>query len=317
VDSARRDGMGDYCETEDFDAVNLFAGLAEDPLFNQDSLPVHRLPFQYRRQTAQMHSVPPKIFKRTLPVTPPLSVSLQMVNSVPNKCLMALSLKTLLDDKAAVTIQRLNTEMSDCIISSMGAPGCPLELKSWDCVSLLYSVTSMGDLRPGLNASGPQRDGGRSNVAYPPADFGGSGSAPGFLSVSLDLSCSLPGTRGQRMSSRWHVLVEPRLLGSVVPHVSLSLSPGRRFLVPPPLPLPLPTRLSRWPSSPAMEYTGDLEVSFALLDFRASSTYRETLAHLHFVAVGGDFHTLDTVEIIDDDTGDVACISDYLTIYIA
>ncbi|KAJ3128462.1 hypothetical protein HK098_004357 [Nowakowskiella sp. JEL0407] len=63
----------EFCDPENFDSVNLFDGLIDDPFFNPDSLPIHRIPFTYK-QNSFHHHFPPIHIQKVIPLSTLLDI---------------------------------------------------------------------------------------------------------------------------------------------------------------------------------------------------------------------------------------------------
>ncbi|KAI9361222.1 TRAPP trafficking subunit Trs65-domain-containing protein [Zopfochytrium polystomum] len=226
-------GYDSYCEENDFDAINLFDGLAEDPFFNPDSVPVHRLPYQYRRQSTSHPPVAPRVLRRSIPVVPLIALSVRLMSNVPNMVLVALSMKSQLEEKYRVQIESLDASLSNSVMTQLGGVDFPASLTSWDAISLLFSASSLDELRPGLTdpAQGRFAVQSPSSVVSSPSVIVDDPLSFKFLSVSLRAASTVPGTFGQSIASKWHCALDSSALSSTSPQISLSLSHGRRYNV--------------------------------------------------------------------------------------
>ncbi|KAJ1537314.1 hypothetical protein HK096_007953, partial [Nowakowskiella sp. JEL0078] len=66
----------EYCDPENFDSVNLLDALSDDPVFNPDALPSHRLAYSHRRESYNQNHVAPVFISKILPVKPTLNVNI-------------------------------------------------------------------------------------------------------------------------------------------------------------------------------------------------------------------------------------------------
>ncbi|KAJ3088158.1 hypothetical protein HK102_009438 [Quaeritorhiza haematococci] len=151
---------GPLCDIDDFDAVNLFEGLADDPYFNPESFPVHRLQHQYRRQTVS--TVPPiqRLVNKTLSIQNILNVkvigastnlasSSALMSREEGSTLVSVHVENTLTDDVVFEIESVQAELHNAVLTPMGdfedEDGDATILRPGEELVLLFDVNLLDD----------------------------------------------------------------------------------------------------------------------------------------------------------------------------
>ncbi|KAJ3215143.1 hypothetical protein HDU67_000771 [Dinochytrium kinnereticum] len=221
----------EFCDLDDFDYCNLFDALAEDPYFNPENFPVHRLPHQYRKQSMMKNMTPPKVLRVTIPVYPPLTLRVFLSRISPDCNLISLNVKNSLASNspeassANLVLHSVTMEVINGVILSEGKQKFPVVMSPLDETGFLFTSTLLEDATLPLNGGGALSPLSRSSAgskSHHAPDFHSSPSASfplrasimtkdrssvanvSSLSIVIESSPGLPGLQDQIISSRRH-----------------------------------------------------------------------------------------------------------------
>ncbi|KAJ3286368.1 hypothetical protein HDU79_006550 [Rhizoclosmatium sp. JEL0117] len=370
----------DLCDPEDFDAANLFDGLVDDPFFNPNSLPNHRLPFQFRKHSL-LHIVPtPKFVRKVLPLTSALRLSASVVHPNSQKMILSTQLlnSTLGQEASSIQVLSVTADMTDTVIQPLANDSSPVDIHSGDESCFLFSVFKL-DRSVGYSSNVNNQ----SNIEkYQPS---------AYLSFTVQWTSAVKGLQNQVFESKWYCLFDayndksalisagkeeaksvgvsnydlsaiskgravPETVGNgleisfrVMPPVQLrnvftvemlvvnSSPKSRKLRVSLPqqyipkasadsienfdpkigrftqLHMPVETFLNKLIESEAREANiFCLESNFDLGEIPVGSCQS---IHLHFIALRGNLHTLEALNVIDEDDNKVIELRKFLQIY--
>ncbi|KAI8822498.1 uncharacterized protein EV422DRAFT_566186 [Fimicolochytrium jonesii] len=204
-------GEADLCDADDFDTPNLLAGLANDPSFNPDRLPTHRLPHHLRKPTMGLLLSVPRTVKASMKLSPILDMRLNIVNSGNNAALLSFALANRLGDGLIYTVEDVSTDLTSAAMTQIGALTAREKLLSHDEeLHVLYQVSLLTQ-KYGINGSmeipslstSPATSRVASLASLASNGDGGAAPLKRNLTITITGSPTIPGLRGQSISSHW------------------------------------------------------------------------------------------------------------------
>ncbi|KAJ3242300.1 hypothetical protein HDU81_005052 [Chytriomyces hyalinus] len=207
------------CDPVDFDAPNILDGLSDDPFFNPNALPVHRLPFQFKRHSLLQLAHVPICLTRSLLLIEPFTLSARILHPTPKAPILSVLIRNNLDlvkeldaysdaemdatllkavksfvENSRIQILAADAVMSNAVLKPVANLEYPLDLFPSDKAGLLFQVFN-------LNDSQQQTVSTQQNHTTKSTDE--RGRSPFVFSINLDWRSDIPGTQSQIIASRW------------------------------------------------------------------------------------------------------------------
>ncbi|TPX61072.1 hypothetical protein PhCBS80983_g01351 [Powellomyces hirtus] len=201
LDAAHGEAM--TCDPEDFDSPNLLAGLANDPYFNPDKLPTHRMPHHSRKQSIIQHRITPRVVQKSLPVEPLLNLQIKVNDLGTNKALVCAILDCSIEEGVEYTIANMHADMTHALTNVIDdSPWKEESLKYEEELHILYNAT-LFDVSP-IDADNPV-EAPASLQASSVASLGSLDSphVDRELIITISGQCSMAGMRKQTIESSW------------------------------------------------------------------------------------------------------------------
>ncbi|KAJ3342686.1 hypothetical protein HDU83_005988 [Entophlyctis luteolus] len=133
-------------EIKSFDSPNLFEGLRDDPHFNPKSLPVHRFPFEFKRPTAGSSASIPKFLQKSVRLLSPLRITPKIVHLNPSRSILAASIYNTLHDNEEKLINVLSvTANIPGVVLKPIVENYPLAMSAGDESRVLFDIFAMED----------------------------------------------------------------------------------------------------------------------------------------------------------------------------
>ncbi|KAI9349688.1 hypothetical protein BDR26DRAFT_1004069, partial [Obelidium mucronatum] len=194
------------CDAEDFDAVNLFDGLIDDPFFNPNSLPTHRLPFQFKKKQSLFQLgvlAAPKFIRQSLPLISPLRVDTSVVHPDSQKMILTVDVSNILDEclfvaesDVPICILGVDADLSNSVIKPLANLAYPVAAHSGDQLSFLFNIFKL------------DRTIGYSNSVAPPSAQSSARKPSNVLSLTVKWTADMKGLRNQIFESKWYCLFD-------------------------------------------------------------------------------------------------------------
>ncbi|KAI8815336.1 TRAPP trafficking subunit Trs65-domain-containing protein [Cladochytrium replicatum] len=217
----------EWCDTEEFDYVNLLDGLVDDPSFNPDNLPVHRLPHAYRKQANPAVAIPPRSLSKNLRVGCPLDVKLSVsawsglgaLKSGDNGMLLSVAIESQIQADSEVeggahfNIQNITVEIPNAVVircedglsNTSGHQTFPIRVNQFDEVDFLFHVMLLDDVAStASDTASDSRRASHMNLAGDPArsgsmTFSRAGSTASLADSTIGGATGLAGATGRTL----------------------------------------------------------------------------------------------------------------------
>ncbi|KAL2917243.1 hypothetical protein HK105_203308 [Polyrhizophydium stewartii] len=230
---------GEICDPEDFDGINAYANLRDDPLFDQ--VPQLTVSNQHKRMAPAPAGPFSRLVKTSLPVLPALAVSVNTTTAGSSNALLAVCIERFADVHVdfAASIDAVHVQMSNAYVSPIQPPDqMPIHLASSDQLHMLYNVTLI-DQAP---SSGLQETQGGKMESLPSSAASSMANIHAdalslkqqsdrvrLVSISIECTPKVAGVRGQRIQSSWYVKIRTNADGSLPQRTGAPAFHGRRF----------------------------------------------------------------------------------------
>ncbi|KAI8929758.1 hypothetical protein BC831DRAFT_441976 [Entophlyctis helioformis] len=240
--------QGAICDPENFDGVNVFANLHDDPLFDQ--VPSFLVSNQYKRLTPPQQPPFRRSISTNVSVYPPFSISINTTNSGPGSLLLAICIEKNEEhhhDDFLADIDSVQVQMTNAFVNPfLESVSFPIKLHGPDQLFLLYQVTLIEETPTKLEStvvSGLNHLRLDSFPATPSASMANLASlGPSdaskskqdsdhmrLVSITLKSTPHTPGMCSQKMSSAWYVKLRAGPDGSLPDRHNVPAFHGRRF----------------------------------------------------------------------------------------
>ena len=209
-----------------------------DPYFEQNSVPIHRLPTSHNRHTIHLPS-PPRTVGRTIFVESTLSIRGYAVTTGPNTAMLSLGLENNVKEGVSFWINSVDVSIPNAVISATpsveavgesgimqqtgaGMPHCcalmewryfqfPALLSTVDELHMLYNVTLLDDATPAAPMALSQAKSAPTSRHGSLVSIGSFGSFTNLnflgrkrnLQIAVRVKADTPGLRDQIISSEW------------------------------------------------------------------------------------------------------------------
>ncbi|KAJ3054598.1 hypothetical protein HK097_001326 [Rhizophlyctis rosea] len=202
--------LDEFC-SDDFDTPNLLDALEDDPYFDQNSVPIHRVPTTHNRHTthapARLRTV-----RRTISVESTLSIQGHAVTTGPNTAMLSIGLENNIKEGVSFWINSVDVSMPNAVIrATSGVEPFPALLSNVDELHMLYSITLLDDATPSAPLASSHAKSAPASRHGSLASIGSLGSFTNLnflgrkrkLQIAVRVTADTPGLSDQVISSEW------------------------------------------------------------------------------------------------------------------